>query len=93
MENQTVRDNRLKEQFELEAEGHLAVAQYRLKAGIITFTHTIVPEQLGGRGIGSQLARFALDSARARHLTVVPKCPFIRGYIERHPEYQDLVAP
>jgi hypothetical protein len=87
-----VRDNRLKERFELEADGHLAVAQYHLKHGTITFTHTIVPEELEGRGIGGQLARAALDTARSEGLAVVPKCPFIRAYIERHPEYQDLVA-
>lgn len=84
-------DNRLKERFELEAEGHVAYAQYRLRNGQITFIHTIVPPELEGRGVGSALARFALDVSAERGLKVVPKCPFIRGYIERHPEYQKLV--
>ncbi len=86
-----VRDNEAKHQFELIVDGHTALAAYRLKPGVITFTHTEVPKELGGRGIGSQLAKGALDQARARGLKVVPLCPFIRGYIEKHPEYADLV--
>ena len=59
--------------------------------GLIIYTHTEVPDALEGRGIGSKLARTVLDYARAAHLAVVPSCPFIRAYIARHPEYQDLV--
>lgn len=86
-----VRDNPDKHQFELVVDGHTALAAYRLKPGVITFTHTEVPKDLGGRGIGSQLAKGVLDQARARSLKVVPLCPFIKGYIEKHPEYADLV--
>lgn len=86
-----VRDNRLRERFELTLDGHMAVAEYKLHHGVITFTHTLVPGELDGRGVGSALARAALNAARAEGLVVVPKCPFIRGYIERHAEYQDLV--
>jgi predicted GNAT family acetyltransferase len=85
-------DNEAKHQFELIIDGHVALAAYRLKPGVITFTHTEVPEELGGRGIGSQLAKGALDQARARGLNVVPLCPFIKGYIGKHPEYADLVT-
>lgn len=87
-----VNDNREKHQFELEVDGHLALAAYRLKPGIITFTHTEVPKELGGRGIGSQLAKGALDQVRARGLKVVPLCPFIKAYIEKNAEYQDLLV-
>lgn len=70
----------------------VGVAFYRLRGETITFTHTEVdPAARGGR-VGSKLARFALDDARARGLRVRPDCPFIRGYIERHPDYQDLVT-
>ena len=72
-------------------DGHTALAAYRLKPGVITFTHTEVPKELGGRGIGSQLAKGALDQARERGLKVVPLCPFIKAYIEKHPEYADLL--
>ena len=87
-----VRDNPEKNQFELIVEGHTALAAYRLKPGVITFTHTEVPKELGGRGIGSQLAKGALDQVRERGLKVVPLCPFIKAYIDKHPEYQGLLA-
>lgn len=87
----SVQDNEAKHQFELIVDGHTALAAYRLKPGVITFTHTEVPKELGGRGIGSQLAKGALDLVRARGLKVVPLCPFIKAYIEKHPEYQDLL--
>ncbi len=87
-----VEDNAARSQFELIVDGHTALAAYRLKPGVITFTHTEVPAELGGRGIGSQLAKGALDQVRARGLKVVPLCPFIKAYIEKHQEYQDLLA-
>jgi predicted GNAT family acetyltransferase len=86
-----VQDNPAKHQFEMIVDGHTALAAYRLKPGVITFTHTEVPKELGGRGIGSQLAKGALNQARERGLKVVPLCPFIKAYIEKHPDYADLV--
>lgn len=87
-----VTDNTTKHQFELVIDGRTALAAYRLKEGVITFTHTEVPEELGGRGIGSKLAQGALDQVRARGLKVVPLCPFIKAWIEKHPAYQELLA-
>lgn len=58
---------------------------------LIVFTHTEVEAGFEGKGVGSRIARFALDDARARGLGVVPLCPFIKGWIERHPDYADLV--
>ena len=57
----------------------------------IIFTHTLVPVSLKGQGIASYLAKYVLDYARENNLNVIPQCPFIRSYIERHPEYDDLV--
>ncbi len=59
---------------------------------MITFTHTEVGDAFEGRGVGGQLARRALDDARARGLRVQPRCSFIRSWIDRHDDYQDLVA-
>jgi predicted GNAT family acetyltransferase len=87
-----VHDNSAEHRFELEADSHVAMAHYKLAPGVITFTHTLVPKELEGRGIGSRLAHGALDAARAQGLKVVPKCPFIAGYIGKHPEYADLIA-
>jgi predicted GNAT family acetyltransferase len=86
-----VRDNTALHRFELDADGHTAVAHYQLSPGVITFTHTEVPTELSGRGIGSQLARGALDAVRALGLKVVAKCPFIAAFIGKHPEYNDLL--
>jgi uncharacterized protein len=69
-------------------------SKYVLRPGRIAFVHTEVYESYGGMGLGGRLARAALDDARARGLVVMPFCPFIAAYIERHlDEYGDLVAP
>jgi len=86
-----VRDNPTHHRFELDVDGHLAVAYYKLSPGEITFTHTEVPPELGGRGIGSKIASGALDLVRSRGLNVVAECPFIAGFIDKHPEYSDLL--
>lgn len=80
-----------KNRFETCLEGHTAVVDYTLEQGRLTLTHTGVPRELEGRGVGSALARAALDHARAQGLTVVPECPFIAAYLRRHPEYRDLL--
>jgi uncharacterized protein len=87
-----VRDNRAEERFELEADGFTAFAAYHRHGDHITFIHTEVPPQLGGRGIGSRLVKGALAQVRAEGLKVKPVCPFVRRYIETHPEEQDLLA-
>lgn len=85
-----VRDNKAEHRFELEVDGHTAYAYYTLEPGVITFTHTEVPPALGGQGVGSRLAKGALDLVRAQKLKVVAKCPFIAAYMGKHPEVQDL---
>ena len=90
--SEEVLDNRDANRFELRVDGRLAVAAYQREAGRITFTHTVVPPQLEGRGIGSRLIMAALEQARTERLKVVPQCPFVRAYIERHAEEQDLLA-
>ena len=87
-----VRNNREAHRYELEVDGLLAIAEYRLRPGRITFTHTEVPEALAGRGIGKKLVKAALDDARAKGLKVVPICPFVKHYIDTHAEYRDLLA-
>ena len=77
--------------FEATLDGKVSVAEYRLGEAVIEFVHTDVPRDLEGRGIASALARTGLDYARANHLGVVPRCPFFAAWIDRHPEYQDLV--
>ncbi|NNU27666.1 GNAT family N-acetyltransferase [Isoptericola sediminis] len=67
-------------------------AYYERSGDVVSFDHTEVPSELEGQGVGSALARGALDTVRARGERIVVKCPFIRAYLERHPEYQDLRA-
>jgi uncharacterized protein len=65
---------------------------YRDEPGKRVFLHTQVDGDWSGHGVGSTLARAALDDTRAAGLEVVPRCPFVRAFIERHSEYRDLVA-
>ena len=69
----------------------IAYSEYEVEAGRIVFTHTVVNPEFEGRGIGSRLAKFALDDARGRGLRVTPVCPFIRSYLRRHDEYDAIV--
>lgn len=87
-----VRNNEASSRYELEVEGQLALAAYRLRDGRITFTHTEVPDALEGRGIGSKLIKAALDDVREQGLKVVPACAFVKHYMDKHPEVQDLLA-
>ncbi|MEA2178874.1 MAG: uncharacterized protein QOF29_3018 [bacterium] len=66
-------------------------AEYRMRPELIAFVHTEVDGCTKGQGVGSKLIGFALDDARSRGLAVLPFCPFVNGYIERHREYADLV--
>jgi predicted GNAT family acetyltransferase/glutaredoxin len=79
--------------YELRLGGRLVgLAAYRRRNGRIVFTHTEVDESCEGRGFGGRLAAAALDDARRQGLEVVPLCPFISHYFERHPDYEELVA-
>lgn len=78
--------------YELEVEGHLATEHYKLDGGVITFEHTDVPKELGGKGVGSKLVQGALDQVRADGLKLIPQCPFVKAWIEKHPDYADLVT-
>ena len=77
--------------FETRVDGIAAEVEYRVEGDTLRLIHTNVPEELEGRGVGSRLARFALEEARRRRLRVWPDCPFVAAYIRRHPEYLDLV--
>lgn len=87
-----VRDNAGRHRFELDADGHIAFANYKREGGVLTVMHTEVPKALNGKGIGSALVRGLLDLARAQGLKVVPLCPFVAAYMDKHPEYADLRA-
>ena len=86
-------DNTEQHRYEARVDGELAgFAEYRVRGERVVFTHTEVDDAYEGQGIGSALARAALDEVRAAGRKAVPQCPFIRSWIDRHPEYADLVA-
>ena len=89
----TVTRNEASHRFEIATDSGVALLNYKLAPGVMTVLHTEVPAPLEGRGLASSLVRAALDHARANGLHVVPTCPFVRKYMERHPEYHDLRAP
>jgi predicted GNAT family acetyltransferase len=86
-------DNEARNRFELEVEGIIAFVTYRKSPGAITLVHTEVPPELGGRGVGSKLGRATLDAVRAQGRKLSVECDFIRGFITKHPEYNDLLTP
>lgn len=89
-----VRDNQERNRFEIDlGGGQLALADYRLSPGTITFTHTEVPAEHEGQGHGTALIRAGLAAARERGLKVAPACPFFAAYFRKHPEEQDLLDP
>ncbi len=87
----TLRHNEAHNRFEAELDGETAVAQYMLVGNTYIMTHTEVPEVFEGQGVGSQLVSYALEQIRAEGKQVAPLCPFVKAYIERHPEYRTLV--
>lgn len=78
--------------FEITSGALTSELQYRLGRDTMALVHTEVPEELQGQGLGSALIRSALEHARANGLTVLTYCPFAAAYVERHPEYQDLLG-
>lgn len=88
-----VEDNPAEHRYEIFLDDTpVGFAEYRDALGQRVLFHTVIDPEFEGRGLGGKLAAAALDDVRAKGLEVVPTCPFIRSYIERHPEYADLVA-
>lgn len=87
-----VRHNPEKKRFEIALEAQFAVTEYILAADRIIFTHTEVPIAFEGKGVANKLAHAALAYAQAQALKVMPLCPYMAGYMKRHPEFQHLLA-
>jgi predicted GNAT family acetyltransferase len=89
----TVRDNPEESRYEIrDGDRVLGFAAYERRGDTLVFTHTEVDPDAGQDGLGSALVRAALDDVRGKGRSVVPLCPFVRGWIDRHPDYADLVA-
>ena len=83
--------NQAANRFETTIEGHTGFISYQDQDDRIVYDHTIVPSELGGKGVGSALVKHALDYARNEGKKVVPTCSFVASYINKHAEYQDLL--
>ena len=77
--------------FSIDVDGEPAVADYTQEGDTIMLTHTVVPRSARGQGIGDELAKAAFEYARSNDLKVVPVCPFMRTFADRHDEYTDLL--
>jgi len=92
--NFAVTDAPERERFEARDENDVlaGVLTYQLTGTIIAYTHTRVDPDFEGKGVGSALARAAMDDAQAKGRTVVPICPFLSGWLDKHPQYEKLVV-
>ncbi|MBX3117567.1 MAG: N-acetyltransferase [Fimbriimonadaceae bacterium] len=88
----TPKDNTERSRYELQLDGGLAILDYRRDSGVVSLNHTEVPHALRGRGIANMLTRYALESARSDGLKVKAVCPFVKGFLDKHQEYADLVG-
>ena len=84
-------DNTTAHRLEITDGGAVAFLTYRMKGDAIEYLHSETPVELQGRGYASALAKFALERDKASGRKVIPTCPFVKTYIERHPEYASLV--
>ena len=88
----SVTDNAERRRFELEAGGQLAFVNYRREGDVLVLTHTEVPPEQEGQGVGSALVRGVLEQARRDGRRVMPLCGFVHAWVQRHPEFADVVA-
>ena len=89
----SVRDNEQELRYEIVVDGETAgIIRYRRQPGAVVLVHTEIEPRFEGHGLGGRLVQGALDDIRADGLLVVPVCPFVRAYLERHHEYDDLVT-
>ncbi len=87
-----VRRNDAESRYEIYVDGNrVGTADFEVLGDAVSIPHTEVDPSMNGRGLGSQLVRYALDDVRAQGRKVVPACPFVSTYIQRHAEYNDLL--
>jgi predicted GNAT family acetyltransferase len=87
-----VRDNKAQSRFELDVEGGVAFANYRMTPAAVIITHTETPRALRGHGIASELIEGALALIRADGRKVIAGCGFVVDYLNKHPEYGEMVG-
>ncbi|WP_417473945.1 GNAT family N-acetyltransferase [Luteimonas mephitis] len=93
VESEKIRHDSEGRRFTTSQEGHEAFVEYEREGDVLVITHTIVPPEIGGRGIAGKLVEAALQHARTEGLKVRPDCSYAAAYMRRHPDYADLLAP
>ena len=89
----TVAANEDESRYEIVVDDELAgFSEFTAHGDVLTFTHTEVFPEFGGQGLATTLVREALDDVRAKGLRIHATCPFVRAFLQKHPEYQDLIA-
>lgn len=84
-------NNARERQFEIHVDGLMGKLTYNTKDDMIAFFHTEVPDALQGQGLAAKLALAALTYAKDNHLRILPYCPYVAAYIQKHPEWQQYV--
>lgn len=88
-----VKLNTEKNRFELVVQDAMAIIEFeKLEPNILDLTHTEVPRELSGKGVGSKLVSGSLKYIRDNNLKVIPSCSFVKSYMEKHPEWNDLIS-
>lgn len=85
-------NNEKENRFEYIVEGELAELQYKIRNNNMYFMHTGVPKSMKGQGIGEAIVKQGLEYAVAQNLNIVVYCPFVKTYLERHPEYTERIS-
>lgn len=80
------KNNTSQNRYELEVEGHLALADYRIEGNKISITHVFVPEELRGKGVAAEVMKGVVEDANAKKLSIVPVCPYAAAYLKKHPQ-------
>ncbi len=93
MSELTITNNEQQQRFEVAVDNELAYLEYRFHKNDIALMHTFVPESLGGRGIATELAKFAFKYAEDNKHPIMVYCPFVAGFLKKNPEYNRLVDP
>lgn len=85
--------NPITQRFETTIDGHTGFLSYEIiDDNTLNYNHTIIPEELGGRGLGTALVKHALDYAKEHDKKIVPSCSFVASYVKKHPEHQHLLT-
>ena len=85
-------DNKEKNRFEAEIDGHQAIIEYSVKPNILILKHIEVDKELSGRGVATEMTESVLLEIELRGLKVIPECPFIKNYINKHPEWESILS-